>query len=121
MRIPFLAATASVLLLAGAAAAQPASSPPDAAASPAPAAAPSDATPAPSATPAPTADSTAANTSTGYNFNPGTPPAVADLAQAKAGDPGIVSNAPIPDTHANRSAFGKPNSAAGRRTKPRGN
>jgi hypothetical protein len=46
---------------------------------------------------------------------------VADLAQAKAGDPGILSNAPIPDTHANRSAFGKPNSAAGRRTKPRGN
>ena len=119
MRIPFLAATASVLLLAGAAAAQPASSPPDAngaAASPAPAAAP------PEATPAPSADTSAASVPTsGYNFTPGTPPAVADLAQAKAGDPGILSNAPIPDTHANRSAFGKPNSAAGRRTKPRGN
>jgi hypothetical protein len=96
-------------MLAGAAAAQSSSSADQAA-------------PA-SQAPAATSDSDAAAVSarTGYNFNPGTPPATEDMAKAKAGDPGIVSNGPVPDTKANRAKFGQPISAAGRRTRPRGN
>jgi hypothetical protein len=49
-------------------------------------------------------------------------PTPADQAYAlKAGDPNVVSNAPIPDTPAARQAFGKPMSRAGKMTKPAGN
>ncbi|HEX7758654.1 MAG TPA: hypothetical protein VF459_04080 [Caulobacteraceae bacterium] len=39
----------------------------------------------------------------------------------KAGDPTVVSNAPIPDTRANRARFGQPLSRGGQRTAPAGN
>ena len=53
------------------------------------------------------------------------PPASSDTlgnaATMKAGDPGVVSNGPVPDTPANRAAYGKPMSHAGRATAPAGN
>lgn len=42
-------------------------------------------------------------------------------ATLKAGDPNVISNAPIADTPANRALFGKPLSNAGKRSAPRGN
>ncbi|ALL13536.1 hypothetical protein [Caulobacter henricii] len=42
-------------------------------------------------------------------------------ATLKAGDPNVVSNAPIADTPANRALFGKPLSNAGKGSAPRGN
>jgi hypothetical protein len=118
MRISLLAATASALLLAGAAAAQPSTAPADV--SPAPDAA------APSASvnpPAPPSD-TAPAPASGYNANPtasGSGQFTGDLAQAKAGDPGITSNGPVPDTKENRAKYGKPDSNAGKRTRAAGN
>ena len=52
----------------------------------------------------------------GYNVNTG------HVVQ-EAGPNGaqIITNGPIPDTRANRAEFGPPDSAAGRRTRPRGN
>ena len=48
-------------------------------------------------------------------------PTSADQAYTlKAGDPNVVSNAPIPDTPAARHAFGQPMSRAGKMTKPIG-
>ena len=44
-----------------------------------------------------------------------------DPAQWKAGAPGIVSNAPVPDTPQNRATFGQPDSRTGQLTKPAGN
>ena len=44
-----------------------------------------------------------------------------DTSKLKAGDPGVVSNAPVPDTHDNRAKFGRPMSHAGRATAPNGN
>ncbi len=43
-----------------------------------------------------------------------------DTAKLKAGDPGVVSNLPVPDTHDNRAKFGRPMSHAGRATAPNG-
>lgn len=48
-----------------------------------------------------------------------TPP---DQAYAlKAGDPSVVSNAPVADTPANRARYGGPMSRTGKRTPPAGN
>jgi|SRR5579863_10352126 hypothetical protein len=48
-------------------------------------------------------------------------PTPADEAyKLKAGDPNVVSNAPIPDTPANRHMYGGPMSNAGRHTAPTG-
>jgi len=48
-------------------------------------------------------------------------PTPADEAfKLKAGDPNVVSNAPIPDTPANRHLYGGPMSNAGRHTAPTG-
>lgn len=49
-------------------------------------------------------------------------PTPADQAYAlKAGDPTVVSNAPVPDTKANRARYGRPLSMTGRKTAPAGN
>lgn len=65
------------------------------------------------------AESAGANSSATVNESSPTPP---DQAYAlKAGDPTVVSNAPIPDTRANRARFGKPMSMTGQRTAPAGN
>jgi hypothetical protein len=39
----------------------------------------------------------------------------------KAGDPNVVSNAPIPDTPQTRQAYGQPMSRTGKSTQPSGN
>ena len=44
-----------------------------------------------------------------------------DPAALKAGEPGVVSNGPVPDTAENRAKYGSPDSATGRRTKTAGN
>ncbi len=46
--------------------------------------------------------------------------ALGDPSKLEAGDPGVVSNGPVPDTVQNREKFGQPNSMGGRRTKPTG-
>jgi opacity protein-like surface antigen len=43
-----------------------------------------------------------------------------DTSKLKAGDPNVVSNAPVPDTHDNRAKYGRPMSHAGRATKATG-
>jgi hypothetical protein len=43
-----------------------------------------------------------------------------DPAKLKAGDPGVVSNQPVPDTRENRAQFGRPLSHAGRASAPTG-
>ena len=49
-------------------------------------------------------------------------PTPADEAfKLKAGDPTVISNAPVPDTPQNRRAYGGPMSNAGRHSKPIGN
>jgi len=48
------------------------------------------------------------------------PTAPDEAFKLKAGDPTVISNAPVPDTPANRKAFGGPMSNAGRHTKPIG-
>ncbi|MFZ5670109.1 MAG: hypothetical protein ACOY4K_11490 [Pseudomonadota bacterium] len=48
-----------------------------------------------------------------------TPPE--DAWRLKAGDPNVISNAPVPDTVENRMRFGGPISEGGRRTVPAGN
>ena len=44
-----------------------------------------------------------------------------DTSKLKAGDPDVVSNAPVPDTQENRAKYGRPMSHAGRATAPSGN
>ena len=44
-----------------------------------------------------------------------------EQATLKAGDPNVVSNAPVADTKANRAKYGAPMSNAGKRTTPKGN
>jgi hypothetical protein len=44
-----------------------------------------------------------------------------EQATLKAGDPNVVSNAPVPDTVANRAKYGRPLSNGGRHTPPKGN
>jgi hypothetical protein len=44
------------------------------------------------------------------------PTPAAQAYTLKAGDPNVISNPPVPDTPANRAAFGKPMSNAGRHT-----
>ena len=55
-------------------------------------------------------------------------PAMADTTAAPAQTPSgalvgyrVISNDPIPDTPANRSKYGQPTSASGKRTQPAGN
>lgn len=49
-------------------------------------------------------------------------PTPADQAyRLKAGDPSVISNAPIPDTPQNRSSFGAPLSYGGKATTASGN
>lgn len=101
--IPVLLASAAVTLLAGAASAQ--GSPP-AAAAPAPASVASNSS-APLGSPAHPIPK-----------NSPTPP---DQAfRLKAGDPNVISNAPIPDTPTNRSTFGQPMSRTGKSTVAKG-
>lgn len=116
-----LAAAAVSALMTGAALAQdaPAMPPADTAASPeaaaADAAAPAD----------------AASTSADTAVNPGAAPAAgaattpvsspADSTMAKAGDPGVTTNGPVPDTAENRAKYGKPLSNAGKRSAAKGN
>lgn len=44
-----------------------------------------------------------------------------DASKMKAGDPGVVSNAPVPDTPENRDRYGRPMSHAGKISSPIGN
>ncbi len=44
-----------------------------------------------------------------------------DASKMKAGDPGVVSNAPVPDTPENRDKYGRPMSHAGKVSSPAGN
>jgi hypothetical protein len=48
-----------------------------------------------------------------------TPPS--DAYHLKAGDPTVISNAPIPDTRENRTRYGRPLSNGGVHTQPAGN
>jgi hypothetical protein len=74
------------------------------------------AAPAPTAT---AADSAGVNTGAIVYQSSPTP---ADQAYTlKAGDPTVVSNAPVPDTKANRARYGRPLSMTGQRTAPAGN
>lgn len=67
---------------------------------------------------APAATAAGQNASVIVQSSP-TPP---DQAYAlKAGDPSVVSNAPVADTPANRARYGGPMSRTGRRTTPAGN
>lgn len=45
----------------------------------------------------------------------------AEAWRLKAGDPAVVSNAPVPDTAENRARYGAPISNGGRNTRPAGN
>ncbi len=117
-----LIAAASTALLAGAASAQTTNAPtPDASAPP----------PAVSSAPAPDASAPPADT-TGYNARASAAPdagpvlpapssALGDTTTLKAGDTGVVSNGPVPDTAENRAKYGKPDSHAGKKTAPAGN
>lgn len=49
------------------------------------------------------------------------PTPVAQAYLLKAGDPYVVSNAPVPDTPATRRAYGGPDSNGGKQTRPVGN
>lgn len=49
------------------------------------------------------------------------PTPVAQAFLLKAGDPYVVSNAPVPDTPATRQAYGGPDSNGGKKTRPVGN
>jgi hypothetical protein len=131
MLVKVLAAAGAAALLAGSAFAQsqatPSGSAPDASASqpaPSPGAAPSPDASATGAAPAPTggipSDSAGAAPSpsgssagsSGYNVRqPG----------EQASNTNVITNGPIPDTKENRARFGPPDSAAGRRTRPKGN
>lgn len=60
----------------------------------------------------------------GSNANPipqSSPTPVDQAASLTAGEPTVVSNAPVPDTKANRAKYGQPLSATGRATRPAGN
>lgn len=106
--LSFLLAAAGAALIAGAAAAQ--------------------------STDAQSTDAQSGATQNGYSPNtaaplgsPGNPipqssPTPVDQAyRLKAGDPNVVSNAPIPDTPQNRAKDGQPMSHGGRSTQPAGN
>ncbi len=68
---------------------------------------------------APSADASGVNTGAVVYQSSPTP---ADQAYAlKAGDPTVVSNAPVPDTKANRARYGRPLSMTGRKTSAAGN
>ena len=105
----WLLAAAAATLMAGAAQAQDMAPDDDAAGGPPPAA-----PPASSATGAPLG-------SVDHPI-PQSSPTPADQAfHLKAGDPNVVSNAPVPDTPENRAAYGQPMSHGGKATKPAGN
>lgn len=108
-----LAIAASTALLAGAAHAQ------DATAPAAPAAAPAPATSAPVDNSG--YNSQAAGSASTSATVPASSTTLGDAATLKAGDTGVVSNGPVPDTRANRAQYGKPDSSAGKHTQPAGN
>jgi len=102
--IPLLLASAAATLLAGAAIAQdaPASAPPPPM--------------APMSMPA-----SSAPMGTPEHPIPQSSPTPPDQAyHLKAGDPNVVSNAPVADTPENRAAYGQPMSRAGKATTPKG-
>jgi hypothetical protein len=102
MRAPLVLAFASaVALIGGAAFAQ------SVAATDAPAAATSDAS-----TSLPAADQVDLKPAGGFASSD----TLGDPSKLKAGDPNVVSNAPVPDTHDNRVKFGRPMSTAGRKS-----
>ena len=114
-----LAAAAIAAMTAGVAAAQDMAAPSgsDATAAPPANTAPMDNAAAP-AMAAPSADQNAmpaAATMPGQTVESSPTPA-ANAYTLKAGDPNVISNPPVPDTPANRAAFGKPMSNAGRHT-----
>ncbi|MDO9335980.1 MAG: hypothetical protein Q7T61_06240 [Caulobacter sp.] len=51
----------------------------------------------------------------------GSPTPVEQAHLLKAGDPSVVSNAPVADTPATRRAYGGPDSNGGKQTRPVGN
>ena len=115
MLMRLLAITASAALLAGAAQAQ------DSATAGAQVVA-QPAAPAPSA-PVDTSgyNSQASGSAAGAAVVPASSSALGDSATLKAGDAGVVSNGPVPDTSENRAKYGKPDSSAGKHTQPAGN
>ena len=127
MLLRLLAISASAALLAGAAQAQTTqaptgASPPVDAASPAPTA-PVESTTAPaiaSPTPAAPVDTTGYNSQSSAAI-PASTSTLGDPATLKAGDAGVVSNGPVPDTRENRAKYGRPDSSAGKHTAPAGN
>lgn len=105
--ISWLLAAAAATMVAGAAIAQDA--------------APQSAPPSPPMS-APAPDGSAAPLGSPAHPIPQTSPTPADQAyHLKAGDPSVVSNAPVADTPENRAAYGQPMSRTGKSTKPIGN
>lgn len=71
---------------------------------------------------APAAQSATANgADTGAIVYQSSPTPAEQAYSLKAGDPTVVSNAPVPDTKANRMRYGRPLSMTGRKTAPAGN
>ena len=116
-----LAAAAIAAMTAGAAVAQDMAAPSGSdttAAPPANAApnAPMDSSAAPAAAPSADQNAMPAAASMPGQTVESSPTPAANAYTLKAGDPNVVSNPPVPDTPANRAAFGKPMSNAGRHT-----
>lgn len=116
MLLKVLAAASAATLLAGAAYAQDQAAPDTSN----PSASPSAPAPAQPSAPADSGSggvsagaSGTSTSSAGYNVGvPQTDPATGNQ---------IVTNGPVPDTRANRAAYGQPDSRAGRRTRAKGN
>ena len=102
-----------------------AAEPADPAMAPDPAAAPAaqdQAAPASAAAPAAGGEGKAITTPDGRQVILQSSPTPPDQAyRLKAGDPNVVSNAPVPDTAENRAAFGGPKSATGKKSGAKGN
>ncbi len=111
-----LIAAASVALLTGVANAQADNAAPttDSAPSATPSPAPVDTSGYNARTPAPADPSAQA-------VLPASSSALGDTTTLKAGDAGVVSNGPVPDTPENRAKYGRPDSFGGKKTAPAGN
>ena len=109
-----LIAAASVALLTGVANAQADNAAPTTDSAPSAAPAPVDNSGYNARTPAP-ADPNA------QVVLPASSSALGDTTTLKAGDAGVVSNAPVPDTPENRAKYGRPDSFGGKKTAPAGN
>lgn len=75
----------------------------------------------PSMAPAAAPSATANGADTGAIVYQSSPTPADQAYSLKAGDPTVVSNAPVPDTKANRARYGRPLSMTGRKTAPAGN